>query len=108
MKIGVYGGTYNPPHLGHITAARAVFDLLELDRLLLIPAGIPPHKTMPEGSATALQRLEMTRLAGEQTGLGDKVPVVAGWLNRAAVNPAEYNVERKFSSDINDWIYTVK
>ena len=70
MRIGIYGGTFNPPHLGHIAAARAVFDLLQLDRLLLIPAGIPPHKTLPAGSANAEQRLEMTRLAGEQLGLG--------------------------------------
>ncbi|MBR5471693.1 MAG: bis(5'-nucleosyl)-tetraphosphatase (symmetrical) YqeK [Oscillibacter sp.] len=76
MRIGVYGGTFNPPHLGHITAARAVFDLLQLDRLLLIPAGLPPHKEMPAGSPTPRQRLEMTRLAGEQTGLGSKVEVL--------------------------------
>ena len=44
MKIGIYGGTFNPPHLGHLQAARAVFELLKLDKLLLIPAGIPPHK----------------------------------------------------------------
>lgn len=83
MKIGVYGGTFNPPHLGHITAARAVFELLELDQLLLIPAGLPPHKEMPAGSPTAQQRLEMTRLAGEQTGLGDKVKVLDMELVRA-------------------------
>lgn len=76
MKIGVYGGTFNPPHLGHITAARAVFDLLQLDRLLLIPAGLPPHKEMPAGSPTPQQRLEMTRLAGEQTGLSSKVQIL--------------------------------
>ena len=76
MKIGVYGGTFNPPHLGHITAAKAVFEMLGLDLLLLIPAGVPPHKQMPEGSPTADQRLEMTRLAGEQLGLGKKVQVL--------------------------------
>lgn len=73
MKIGIYGGTFNPPHLGHLQAARAVFELLKLDRLLLIPAGIPPHKGLPEHSPSADQRLEMTRLAGEQLGLGSKV-----------------------------------
>jgi len=82
MRIGVYGGTFNPPHLGHITAARAVFDLLKLDRLLLIPAGIPPHKMLPEGSATSEQRLEMTRLAGEQLGLGNQVEVLDMELRR--------------------------
>ena len=75
MKIGVYGGAFNPPHLGHITAARAVFELLKLDKLLVIPTGHPPHKTLPPGSPGPERRLEMTRLAMEQTGLGDRVEV---------------------------------
>ena len=82
MKIGIYGGTFNPPHLGHVTAARAVFDLLKLDKLLLIPAGVPPHKAMPEGSPDQDQRLEMTRLAAEQTGLGNQVEVLDIELRR--------------------------
>ena len=73
MKIGVYGGTFNPPHLGHVTAARAVFELLKLDLLLLVPDGQPPPKMLPPGSPTPEQRLEMTRLAGEQLGLGERV-----------------------------------
>ena len=82
MKIGVYGGTFNPPHLGHVTAARAVVELLKLDRLLLVPAGLPPHKTLPAGSPTPEQRLELTRLAGEQLGLGDRVQVLDLELKR--------------------------
>ena len=82
MKIGVYGGTFNPPHLGHLTAARAVFDLLKLDKLLLVPAGLPHHKALPAGSPTAEQRLEMTRLAAEQLGLGDRVQVLDLELRR--------------------------
>ena len=82
MKIGIYGGTFNPPHLGHLTAARAVFEMLGLDRLLLIPAGMPPHKAMPTGSPTAAQRLEMTRLAAEQLGLGNRVQTLDMELNR--------------------------
>lgn len=82
MKIGIFGGTFNPPHLGHLTAARAVFDLLRLDKLLLIPAGLPPHKVLPPGSPTNAQRLELTRLAGEQLGLGDRVEASDMELNR--------------------------
>ena len=82
MKIGIYGGTYNPPHLGHLAAAKAVFELLQLDRLLLIPAGTPPHKVMPAGSPTNEQRLEMTRLAAEQLDLGDRVQVLDLELHR--------------------------
>lgn len=44
MKIGVYGGTFNPPHLGHVTAARAVFELLKLDLLLLVRTGSHPTR----------------------------------------------------------------
>ena len=90
MKIGVYGGTFNPPHLGHLTAARAVFELLGLDMLLLIPAGMPPHKELPAGSPTPEQRLEMTRMAGEQLGLGDKVRTLDIELERGG---------RSFTSD---------
>ena len=82
MKIGIYGGTFTPPHLGHLTAAAAVFSMLKLDKLLLIPASIPPHKDLPAGSPTAEQRLEMTRLAGEQLGLGDRVETLDMELHR--------------------------
>ena len=80
MKIGIYGGTFNPPHRGHMAAARAAMETLKLDRLLLIPAGIPPHKVMPSGSANAMQRLEMTRLAAES--LGPNVEVLDLELHR--------------------------
>ena len=83
MKIGIYGGTFNPPPLGHVTAARAVFELLKLDKLLLVPAGLPPHKDLPAGSPTPEQRLEMTRLAADQTGLGSRVEVLDIELRRA-------------------------
>lgn len=62
-RIGIYGGTFNPPHAGHMEAARQAIDLLKLDRLLLVPDGQPPHKEMPEGTPDAAQRLELLRLA---------------------------------------------
>ncbi len=62
-KIGIYGGSFNPPHLGHLQAARAFVEKLELDCLLLVPAAMPPHKTLPLYSPDAKTRLEMTRLA---------------------------------------------
>lgn len=62
-RIGIYGGTFNPPHLGHMLAAAQAVNLLRLDRLLLIPDRIAPHKVLPEGSASPEQRLQMLRLA---------------------------------------------
>ena len=61
-QIGIYGGTYSPPHIGHMKAAEFAIDALGLDRLLLIPTGVSPHKEMSAG-ATAADRLEMLRLS---------------------------------------------
>lgn len=63
MRLAMYGGTFNPIHLGHMHAARAVVEGLSLDKLLLMPANVPPHKTMPQGSASPEQRLDMCRIA---------------------------------------------
>ncbi len=68
MKIGIYGGTFNPPHNGHITAAQAAIEQLGLEKLLLIPDKIPPHKVLPTGSADERQRCEMTVLASAKLG----------------------------------------
>ena len=61
--IGVFGGSFNPPHLGHVHAVQAARALLDLDEVLVIPAAAPPHKAMPEGSPDPQTRLELTRLA---------------------------------------------
>ena len=62
-RIGIYGGTFNPPHIGHMQAARQAVDMLRLDKLLLIPDRIAPHKVLPQGSASAQQRLQMLQIA---------------------------------------------
>lgn len=64
-RIGIYGGTFNPPHVGHMLAASQAVGVLRLDKLLLIPDKIAPHKILPEGSASPEQRLEMVRLAAK-------------------------------------------
>ncbi len=62
MKLGVFGGTFDPPHIGHLIAAQEVHRQLGLDRVLLVPAGIPPHKQGHAISPGAV-RLEMVRAA---------------------------------------------
>ncbi len=64
-RIGIYGGSFNPPHIGHIRGAVYAKEKLGLDRLLLIPALDPPHKALPAGSPTAARRLELVRLAAK-------------------------------------------
>ena len=65
MKIGVYGGTFNPPHLGHFTAAKAAAEALGLDRLILVPAAVPPHKELPRETPDPSDRLAMTELTAD-------------------------------------------
>lgn len=62
MRIGLFGGTFNPIHDCHLTVAAQTRDRLRLDRVVFIPSGDPPHK--PPGSlAAARHRIEMVRLA---------------------------------------------
>ena len=62
-KIGIYGGRFNPPHLGHILAAKEFQRVLGLDLLLFVPVYLPPHKVLPPDTPDATRRLELLRLA---------------------------------------------
>jgi nicotinate-nucleotide adenylyltransferase len=62
MRIGLFGGTFNPIHFGHLRAAVEIRERFALDRIYLIPAAIPPHK-IQAGVARPVARLEMIRLA---------------------------------------------
>jgi len=62
LRIGLFGGTFDPPHRGHIAVAADVADALDLDQVLWIPAGQPPHKSLAS-TAPLVLRLEMTRAA---------------------------------------------
>jgi nicotinate-nucleotide adenylyltransferase len=66
MRFGLFGGTFNPVHLGHLRAAIEVKEGFELDKILLIPAALPPHKT-PGEVVDASDRLQMLNLAVEDT-----------------------------------------
>ena len=63
MRIAIYGGSFNPPHIGHAEAARAACEALKPDKFLIIPASTPPHKELEKNSPTPEQRLEFCRLA---------------------------------------------
>ena len=60
MKIGVFGGLFDPPHIGHLIIAQHVFEEFKLEKILFVPAGHPPHKSdfLPYQN-----RYEMTELA---------------------------------------------
>lgn len=61
-RVGVFGGTFDPPHVGHVSVAADVADALDLDAVLWIPAGEPPHKSDAELTPAPV-RLRMVRAA---------------------------------------------
>ena len=71
-KIGLFGGTFSPPHLGHVRAARLFCEAEDISRLIVMPSHIPPHKDLPDGASDE-DRFEMTRLAF------GSFAVVSGW-----------------------------
>ena len=62
MRVGVFGGTFDPPHIGHLIVAQDAYELLGLDRLLFVPAAQPPHK-LDRVVSDVPHRLAMVRLA---------------------------------------------
>lgn len=64
-RIGVYGGTFDPPHLGHLILAETAADTLHLSRVLFAPAGDPPHKDTADVRASAEHRVAMVSYAIE-------------------------------------------
>ena len=68
MNIGIYGGSFNPIHFGHLTVARKALEELKLDKLIVVPANVSPFKTVPRAAPAA---------AGN-SGLGDAAPEAGG------------------------------
>lgn len=63
MTLGIFGGSFNPPHVGHLAVAEACAEAAALDRVLWVPAATPPHKQGDPALAPAADRLAMTRAA---------------------------------------------
>ena len=103
MKIGIYGGTFDPPHLAHMAAARVAMEQLELDRLLIIPDQEPPHKGLPADAASPQQRLEMADLIAD--GLGPRAEASDLELRREGVSYTADTVEQFHESYPNDELW---
>ncbi len=63
-KIGIFGGTFDPIHMGHLITAQSVREVRELDKIIFIPAFISPHKTSADASSTK-HRSNMIKIAIE-------------------------------------------
>lgn len=80
MKIGIFGGTFDPLHQGHMIVAEQVMSELDLARVVFVPGGIPPHKEASSVRASAADRLAMVEaaVAGNGRFVVDRVEVDAG------------------------------
>ena len=69
MRVLIYGGSFNPPHLGHESALRSAVAAIGPDRVYVVPAGIPPHKELADNSPDVEARLRLSELAfGDEPG----------------------------------------
>ena len=87
MRLGVFGGTFDPPHVGHLLTAVDAVEALTLDRLLFVPAAQQPLKVGCE-SAAPEHRLAMARLLAGDDPRFQSAPLFGEWL-RYAHQPAE-------------------
>lgn len=105
MKIGVLGGTFNPPHWGHFLIAEAVFKYLGFKKIILIPAAVPPLKS--KDLAPVKDRLTMTRLLAK---LDSRLAVSEIEIKRAKNGKKSYTIDTikelkiKYPNDEINWI----
>jgi nicotinate-nucleotide adenylyltransferase len=74
LRVGVFGGAFNPPHLGHLVCAQEVLLQLELERVLFVPVGEPPHRGLEEdpGGEARLEMVEQA-IAGDERFAASRV-----------------------------------
>ena len=88
-RIGLFGGSFNPIHSGHINLAVSVMEKLMLDKVIFIPSGLAPHKSSSEYADSA-DRLEMCRLATEEY---ESFEVSDYEINKSGKSYSVYTVE---------------
>lgn len=99
MKIGIYGGTFDPPHNGHVHACKCFYGSFNLDKLFIIPTAIPPHKTR-ESSVSGEDRLEMARLAF--ASVGERIEISDLELRREGKSYTKLTIQHFVNSGIDE------
>lgn len=98
MRVGIFGGTFAPIHNGHVNAAHNFIKECHLDKLYVIPAGKPPHKT-PSDQFTPQQRLEMTKAAfPKDDEANSKIEISDFEINRQEKSYTYYTL-KEFSNE---------
>jgi len=115
VRIGVFGGTFNPPHLGHLVWAQEAWLAVGLDRVLLIPTAQPPHKAMPEdpgaehrlalcrAAVAGDERLEVSALEVERGGVSYTVDTLEELNSRAPDSELFLILGADVAAGLPDW-----
>jgi nicotinate-nucleotide adenylyltransferase len=100
LRIGIFGGTFNPVHLGHLRSAEEVREAFALDRIYFVPASQPPHKKT-NALADAKHRLRMVELA-----VADNPSFIASAIELERSGPS-YSIDtiRRFHTDLPDAVF---
>jgi nicotinate-nucleotide adenylyltransferase len=103
LKVGIFGGTFDPIHQGHMIIAEQVMSELGLSRVVFVPGGIPPHKEASSVRASAEDRFDMVAaaVAGNERFFVDRVEVDAG---RAMHSVETVRILKERSPD-DDWYF---
>ncbi len=97
MKIGIFGGTFNPPHLGHVKAAIEFYDTVKLDKLMIMPTFQPPHKEI-KGDDDPYLRFELTKTAFSAKNIGNRNIEVSDYEIKAGGKSYTYQTLSHFSN----------
>lgn len=103
MRVGIFGGTFDPVHLGHMIIAEQVMEEMRLEKVVFVPGGIPPHKEASSVRASAEDRFEMVRAAAEGNSRFevDRIEIDAG----RAMHTVETVPLLKERLPGNDWFF---
>jgi nicotinate-nucleotide adenylyltransferase len=103
MKIGIFGGTFNPPHIAHLILAESLYESLDLGKIIFIPSSVPPHKKCDD-LLDAKHRLGLTRLA---VGNNDRFEVSDIEVQRGGTSYTIDTVRTLDKKYKNDTLYLV-
>ena len=114
-RIGILGGTFNPPHLGHLVCAQEALVALGLDAVRLVPAGTPPHKEVPidpgaahrvalcEAAVAGDERFSVSRLEVERPGASFSVDTLRALHEREPEHDLTFIVGGDMAHSFPDW-----
>lgn len=114
-RVGLLGGTFNPPHLGHLVCAQEAYVAFGLDRVLLVPAGVPPHKeveaepgvehrvAMCEAAVAGDERLAVSRADVDRTGPAYTVELLRALRAAAPDDELTFIVGGDMASSLPTW-----